>query len=51
MDWFRFRNRETSFSEIFQVRSDRLKKIDIKFVQGNSAFLLDTLLAMVNWIV
>merc|ERR1712223_1051938 len=30
------------------VRSERLKKVDPKFVQGNSAFLLDTLLSLVE---
>ncbi len=33
----------------FQVRSDRLKKTDPKFVQRNAAFLLDTLLSLVSW--
>ena len=30
------------------VRSERLKKVDPKFVQGNSAFLLDTLLSLIE---
>jgi hypothetical protein len=31
-----------------QVRSDRLKKVDPKFVQRNAAFLLDNLLSLVS---
>ena len=31
-----------------QLRSDRLKKVDPKFVQRNAAFLLDTLLSLVS---
>ncbi len=31
-----------------QVRSERLKKTDPKFVQKNAAFLLDTLLSLVS---
>lgn len=30
------------------VRSERLKKVDPKFIQGNAAFLLDTLLSLVE---
>ncbi len=33
---------------LLQVRSDRLKKVDPKFVQRNAAFLLDTLLSLVS---